>query len=482
MKKESLNNITPLECEHPVIIINRNYDTLIMQGYTQLFNGNKNKLFSARVSTKKFLYDLLGIRFVDDFGNEYSNLEYQSNKDCIYRVYRFDYLTYLKFYLYNSTIDDYQPLFSIVRCNHCGTCRKSKVESYKRRLMLESCEYTTPPYFITLTFNEKSYQKDKVYDRDYITSTIQKFHKRLRKRLNSLGYKTDYKYFFVNEYGSQYHRLHYHGLICGLDKELSKCVPNVFADQKKFPYIMYITALIRSCWTLGFSTCYSAKDSTGRYAMKYVGKNSGNECCYNWHSINLGKNEILRHLDEIRKFPHLNKFVIRIPNFNDDKTSTLYSFPIDRYFINTCYPSFKTSLNKQYRDLITECYFTMKKIDNDTPISRIGTDYVVLKTKFLEIYKIPIKLLQLDDYKESYLLNLSTCKKSERFAWFEDCFNMLEDLTKAYDYDFDKISYLNDLYEKHLAFTNMSTFDISLLKEQSRDYFANLCNSEKDNQ
>lgn len=96
---------------------------------------------------------------------------------------------------------------------------KKFVRDWRTRLFLES--WKNPYVFFTLTYDEENLPLLQLPDKD----AIQKFFKRFRRRLEYRNIKQDFRYYLVSEYGDDYGRLHYHGLLFGIpfSHEIFKC-------------------------------------------------------------------------------------------------------------------------------------------------------------------------------------------------------------------------------------------------------------------
>lgn len=106
-----------------------------------------------------------------------------------------------------------------VPCGKCLQCRIKKRSEWSMRMMLE-LGYWERSSFITLTYDDEHLPKNASLEKE----ELQKFFKRLRKRLSE--YDRKIKYFACGEYGEQNLRPHYHAIVYGLglqkeDKEIA---------------------------------------------------------------------------------------------------------------------------------------------------------------------------------------------------------------------------------------------------------------------
>lgn len=135
------------------------------------------------------------------------------------------------------------PMYIQVPCGKCPACLITKRSDWYSRFQVES-RHSAVVYFVTLTYSGDNPKFDKKH--------IQDFHKRLRKRLDSLGVKM--RFYLGAEYGSQTLRPHYHSLYF-LDGFLS-C--DVFRS------------LCETCWSYGFISCDFSSPARMNYVAKYL--------------------------------------------------------------------------------------------------------------------------------------------------------------------------------------------------------------------
>lgn len=155
-------------------------------------------------------------------------------------------------------------LFILAPCGKCRLCRQERAEQWQTRCMCESAAWSTPPLFITLTYNNKNLPEDGVSKKD-----CQKFLKRLRRRIEyHLKVKTPLRYFLVAEYGKKTHRAHYHLLLWNMPYvNLAPGAEN--ADYKPFQKLVMF---LQFAWAKGHVRVEFCRDGSGRYCMKYMRK------------------------------------------------------------------------------------------------------------------------------------------------------------------------------------------------------------------
>ena len=101
-------------------------------------------------------------------------------------------------------------------CGRCLPCRINKARTWQHRIMLETNSHDDS-IFVTLTYSDDFLPITSRGDPTLVKTDLQKFFKRLRRRLNE---KT-IRYFAVGEYGDRTERPHYHTCIFGLDPSLN---------------------------------------------------------------------------------------------------------------------------------------------------------------------------------------------------------------------------------------------------------------------
>lgn len=104
---------------------------------------------------------------------------------------------------------EHLPLFMYVPCGKCVICRDRKANEWVTRAMCETQYSSNVPYFVTLTYNDLHCPKNGVRKR-----SCQLFMKRLRVNFERyVGHPVNLRFFLCAEYGSKYHRPHYHLLL-----------------------------------------------------------------------------------------------------------------------------------------------------------------------------------------------------------------------------------------------------------------------------
>lgn len=130
----------------------------------------------------------------------------------------------------------------LVPCGQCFSCRLSRCSEWSLRLCHEK-EYNNDSCFITLTYDDAHIHPDLQLHKE----DLQSFLKAIKQ---AVGYGK-LKYFTCGEYGGQFGRPHFHGILFGADRALG-------------------TALCRKFWKNGFSMVQDAHPKAMRYVAGYV--------------------------------------------------------------------------------------------------------------------------------------------------------------------------------------------------------------------
>lgn len=160
-----------------------------------------------------------------------------------------------------SNYKDSVSEFIKVPCGHCTQCLSSKSSALNQRVQVESLYNYV--FFLTLTFDNnhlpfKDFGEHRLYYApwDYLTKML----KRARKH-----FEFSFKYLFVNDYGSQNKRPHFHGLIF---------VPKYCSESVYYPHVLekqlFDWFKNNQCVNIG-SRKEPIYDPVYRYVTKYVG-------------------------------------------------------------------------------------------------------------------------------------------------------------------------------------------------------------------
>lgn len=143
-----------------------------------------------------------------------------------------------------------------VRCQKCIACCFSYSKAWAFRIMLESLDYDDNA-FITLTY------ADEFCDGDLHIDHVQKFIKRLRKKISPVKVRV----FYCGEYGSEGLRPHYHLVLFGYN----------FSDRYEFKRdkrgnLLYRSSSLEKLWKYGFSSIGDLTFESAIYVGKYLQK------------------------------------------------------------------------------------------------------------------------------------------------------------------------------------------------------------------
>lgn len=170
--------------------------------------------------------------------------------------------------------------YFVVGCGHCIECRLQKSREWATRMVLES-EYHMHNYFVTLTYDPQHVPVSYFPDPDtgealpaltLCKADLQKFFKRLRRRLETRGLDPGIRYYAVGEYGDQSHRPHYHAIIFGLDLQDLEPV-----SKSRLGYQYYRSALLESVWPFGIVTVADVSWQDCAYVARYCTKKLGGD-------------------------------------------------------------------------------------------------------------------------------------------------------------------------------------------------------------
>lgn len=175
-----------------------------------------------------------------------------------------------------------QKLGLRVPCGHCVSCRISYSREWAVRCMNEFETSHNRGCFITLTYDEEHIPEDFGLHKE----DLQKFFKRLRKRLG----EHKIKYYACGEYGDEYGRPHYHAIIFNLS-------------------VLDCSILLPDVWSFGFFTIKPVFYESCKYVTGYVMKKYNGEVArekygdrqppFRLSSLGLGKTYAIKHREQI---------------------------------------------------------------------------------------------------------------------------------------------------------------------------------------
>lgn len=489
-----------IKCMHPVYIFNPDLTDYLLRGYTTYRIGsNTGNIALSEVMLfygegyfkRRALHIVKAYMCKEEFrkviSSEYHVLKSLSPRykvsleetlrvpttSVYYRIYNYSYDELDKAVFIDPKTGDTVPMLQICPCGHCELCDWSKKCHWSIRNMLEAETSSSNPYFVTLTYNESSYKK--VLEQDYRntkfhTREIQGFFKRFREALRNAGYKTDFRYFAVSEYGSERGRLHYHFLLYNLDKRLLYrsirdthypiLSPNPFKgingdERDNVPLLSSFIALGWSRYlnTNGFVYCKEVEEDSIQvvsYISKYLGKST--ERTKQLHSKGFGKQYILDHKEDLQNSLKL---------CNDSFDYKGVEVPFYKYFLNILAPSPTEIIPKEVRDkmksfLIKIDYTLHAKTSVHKNDAKIWLEFCLFIEYYQSLFDEWSNWLKCY-YRPSIHAEILHTDTSLR-KMIIDCFNTFYDIFT----DLEKLSY---------------TVDEIIVHNKTRKDFTDFCNS-----
>ncbi len=171
--------------------------------------------------------------------------------------------------------DDISPTI-VVPCGHCAQCASNKSIYLAQRLEVESLAHWI--FFFTFTCKDEYLIREdfngKVLARfpvDVLTKSLKRFRHQFD---NTLLYNRSFKYYFLNEYGSTFHRPHIHGFfLIGKDDDNSPTLverflykwwkENLAVNLGSFKKPVYESIF-------DFKQCYRGGKLLRNYDLRYV--------------------------------------------------------------------------------------------------------------------------------------------------------------------------------------------------------------------
>lgn len=190
-----------------------------------------------------------------------------------------------------------EPKFWKYPCNHCQNCirrRQGQLEFLAKRELIDRYKQGQGASFVTFTYENGYVPKSKYTGKMTLRrKDLQDFNKRIRENFSRSKLNHDFKLIYCGEYGDNYGRPHYHVAYIGLtDKE--------------------IEMLSKKCWNYGIVDIGTLGNGGLRYILDYFGKQTiytmtdkiimeqnDEQPPFLYHSINLGKDWILRNTEKI---------------------------------------------------------------------------------------------------------------------------------------------------------------------------------------
>lgn len=266
-------------------------------------------------------------------------------------------------------------MWLLVPCGKCQECRRRNqndwfVRSFFEYLDCKSKRGTT--LYVTLTYKNDflpTFDNTPVFSRD----DIQKFLKRLRKRVKSYLGSDCIRYFITSEYGGETHRSHYHGFIYIYHPDLS------------FYQISELKHIITSAWSYhGGFVSFGRKGSyavrgvvENSAAFSYVSKYVGKDISFPYENINIPKDVQPFHLQS----QHLGEYMIKHYGLDDNSTFS-FRMMVDGTF---CLGSINSQFTYAIPQYITKKVLYDYKYERHEELIAIGSAPYFIKEKSSKI-------------------------------------------------------------------------------------------------
>lgn len=218
-------------------------------------------------------------------------------------------------------------LYNDVPCGKCWQCRNSARYELVSRLKVEQAviPHGTRSYFVTLTFNQFSYER---FSSDYIIP-VRRWLDLLRKRYGR------FRYFFLSEIGERFtRRLHFHGIIFGLrDIPYSELCDSYRYGRSWFGYVDNSTC--------GYITKYMIKQQTSSdfeyrpYRIQSRSLGSGPD--------DSGIDFVRRNISRSSSDPNSLAKTLTFPG------EVSYSYSLGRYYLSKLYTELELLNDRYYR-------------------------------------------------------------------------------------------------------------------------------------
>ena len=152
--------------------------------------------------------------------------------------------------------------FQSFTCGQCRWCRFVRTRQWALRCYLEAQTHEASA-FVNLSYAPEHLPKNGSLKKDH----MQKFIKRLRRRLEYEGFEGKIRFYASGEYGDSGHRPHYHILIFGYD------FPDKYYWKKsERGFNLYRSDFLEKTWKLGHSWIGDVDLQSAAYVAKYIRK------------------------------------------------------------------------------------------------------------------------------------------------------------------------------------------------------------------
>lgn len=168
----------------------------------------------------------------------------------------------------------------LLPCGKCMACIANKCRSWRLRLQLENTCHTKSTY-ITLTYNNDNLPSNNQPCKKHIQNFLKRFRNVNRDYNINLS---KIRYFIASEHGDKYGRVHYHGVLFGVDLFQPCWLPYLLKIQNGFP--IYSSQILEDIWSHGFVSFDKVTDKSIAYIANYIYNQSTDICL---HSLGLGR-------------------------------------------------------------------------------------------------------------------------------------------------------------------------------------------------
>ncbi len=491
-------------CLYPQFVQRQDIDRLISNGFNAVWSCGKYRRITPKQIGKTKSGSYIKLNLVDYmFDPDEPDFRIITPKQKVINSDRHFVKNYdvnpQDVFIYNTESGECEPLFIEVPCGYCEDCRQSRIGKVANKVFLQSCTAGNP-YFVTLTFspeNEKIFnlhQRPTKSDTNPLQFTeqrkqlhsdrvdiIQKFLKRLRKRLVSQGYTEKLTYCIVSERGKNGH-FHYHGLFwLPNTPELQEL--RFFPIQNKKGETIEICEprfgkFVSDSWQHGFTKTYldrdkKGKSNAGKYLFKYMSKSD------NWHErvelkSRIGNEKIEEYRNWFLENPEAQQIEVCNTFTNQTKKIPVTSWILDKFI-----PSLSRSISHRdryvlslYNDVLNNMAI-QPQLNNPQTFEWYEYKYSNFYKKFEPLFKTgflqknPQQVLSNDDY----MVNLHRLIKMDR---------QINHIAKKYD--FAQCVFLDKLRKKHteIVAQNIEQSDLTLLRDWRRMSVARMIENEKD--
>ena len=308
----------------------------------------------------------------------------------------------------------------VVPSGKCLLCKEKKRVEWSFRCLCESRYSKTVPLFLTLTY-EKEPKKG------LSKSDVQKWLKRLRVKLERLGYDNKLRYFICGEYGSKTKRAHYHAILYN------------------FPWLPTwdnVDHVIRETWKYGFIMVASVKSGAINYVAKYMRKDCEDVpgkfppfYLSSRRNGGLGIQYCRDMTDWFRQHPEQTTITA-----TDPYTGTSMTVSLPRYFKDKIFASRSRLVPKEIRDCFQRlqlCYAQLRASNFIDHIEFVPftTAYESMLDKYCFLPRLPLRfysdlLVSKDrinfvkkEFSDCYQILLFNHVETENIVYILDCLN-----------------------------------------------------------